>query len=157
VKVTLTRSDREFAGTVAVRRCLSLIIDMPNEDSFDLWGGAIKDATAELVVSRSLGWFWIGDDFLAPQIPREIVLTVGCLAKGETFLPVFKPTPNSVHVAVEELSPLEYDVIGWVSGVVASRREYRVKGGTFNVPREAFHGIETLLASLRSDGTLATE
>ena len=157
MKVTLTRSDREFAGMVAVRRCLSLILSTPKEDSDELWGYSVREATAELAVSRAMGWFWVGEDFLAPQVARDIVLTVGWFKEGTESYPVYKPAANSLHVFVEEVGPLEFDVVGWASGAVASRREYRAKGGTFNVPRAALHDAEAMLASIQADSLLATE
>lgn len=151
------RSDREYACMVAVRRCLSLILATPKEDSDELWGGAIREATAELAVSRALGWFWMGEEYLAPTLPREIVLTVGWFREGTDPYPVYKPAPNSVHVFVEEIEPLTFDIVGWASGVVCARREYRSRGGSFNVPRAALHDAEALLASIKAEATLATE
>lgn len=157
MKTKITRSDREYAATVAVRRCLSLILATPNEDTDELWGSAIREATAELAVSRALGWFWVGEEYLAPTLPREIVLTVGWFREGTDPYPVYKPATNAAHVFVEELDPLTFDIVGWASGQVCARREYRSRGGSFNVPRAALHDAECLLASIKADRGLATE
>jgi hypothetical protein len=156
VQVKLTRGEREFAATVAVRRCLTLILATPKEDSHQLWGEAVKDATAEFVVARATQSFWVGGDFVPLTLAREIALDVSMHPAGTTHFGVYKPDPNDVHVFVEEgETPLDFVVVGWATGHVVGRREYRGRGGNFNVPREALHDIESMLATIAADPSLA--